>query len=213
MENNKTRINPSQQQRPNRPIHSITAALLLTATLTGCGPQLKNCSDAESKKMVLNAFFESAESVALSVLPGMFTGSSNAGRFLVARQAMEVQLNAIRTSAIDEKIGLTTCQAELKIIIPEETSDLIHDLDELRSLMQQEPDKPLPRINKNNVIVGPRTLSTTIDYTTQYTDDRKNIVGTIKGHKDLALVIGWIAHDIAFEFERSGKDARKEPKK
>ncbi len=213
MENNKTEINPLQQQRPNSLFQSITAALLLSIIITGCGPQLKNCSDAKSTKIVLNAFFESVESVALSVQPEMFTGSSHAGRFLVARQAMDAQLSAIRTTAIDEKIGLTTCQAELKITVPEETAELIHDLDELRSLMQQVTEKPLSRVNKKNITIGPRTLSTTIDYTTQYTDDKKNIVGTIKGHKDLALVIGWLAHDIAYEFERSRKEAGEEQKK
>lgn len=158
------------------------AALVALATLTGCADKGPTCSD-ESTVSVVKAMYQEAMGTILVAAP-----DAAAARTQIAA-GTSVEVRSIRTVGKDEKIGLMSCEASLSVKVPADIATAIATPGHVLNVATQ----------SLALTVNVDRLEGAIQYTSQMTDDGKEIRVKAKGVQEMGQLIALLGARGAFE--------------
>jgi len=145
------------------------ATLLFATTafgLVGCSEKPPTCSDPSSVALALSLFRDEATTDASKEKDGSVFLASTAWA-----------LGTIRSTAIDEKIGKSTCTAELTVTVPKATADKMR-WPEYETAWHEAVPQGHAVSNDSGI-----NLAMQVDYEIQRTDDKKQLVVTSRGYQ------------------------------
>jgi hypothetical protein len=146
---------------------SIAVCLsLVVAALAGCGNKPPACGDEQNMTVVKQIFND--ELAASNNQPSQDTGWLD--KF---KQGSKIEFSTIRTTGLDEKIGKVSCAATMVTTFPEGAMKLLAS-----TMLPEAFKKDYPGLNMK---VNGLALSTDIEYSSQMTDDKKNLLVEVKG--------------------------------
>jgi hypothetical protein len=144
----------------------VACLSLVIAALAGCGNKPPACGDEQNMTVVKQIFND--ELAASNVQPSQDTGWLD--KF---KQASKTEFSTIRTTGLDEKIGKVSCAATMVTTFPEGAKNLLAN-----TMLPDAFKKDYPGLNMK---VNGLALSTDIEYSSQMTDDKKNLLVEVKG--------------------------------
>lgn len=165
------------------------AMLAGLVAIQGCGTSTPPCADEKTVGLVKKIFRKSL---------GDELASKGQDASLADQIANAIQLNVttIRTSGNDEKVKKFTCDAVLEATLPEKAGKMVN-LPLFRAAMAQD-------LTTHGIEVSGSTIKHDVQYTSQVTDDSKEHLVELRGHKpivEVAIALGTIG---AFKADQTG---------
>ena len=149
----------------------LMASVLL---LAACGKNTPQCSDPEVLSLVKSIYQQTANK-AISGEP-----AKSQARFRYTEKESKLSVETITVDSVDEKVGKSSCQADLQVTVP------------ATAMVDMDPET-VAHINniyavKQGGIQG-NTLKVQINYTAQRTADKKELLVTAVGLKQLVDLV------------------------
>ena len=152
----------------------VVVFVLSVFTLSSCGSSTPNCTDEKTVGLVKNIFCNSLEQTAAS----WFMNKSLVNNIMTADQ---ISVTMIRTVAYDKKIGKYTCDAVIEAKIPEAIAEVASSPFFKASVSQS--------AGAGSVEIDGGVVKSEIRYTSQITDDKKQHLVELRGHKSIVDVV------------------------
>ena len=154
---------------------SCGIALLTVAALAGCAEKGPTCSDESTVGVVKKIYWE-------AMTTALFAGANAAAIQKEIESATSVEVRSVRTVGKDEKIGLTSCEASLSVKVPTKFANAV-----------SAPGNPLSMaVQSVSVTVNADRLEKDIQYTSQMTDDGKQVRVLAKGVPEMGQLIAML---------------------
>lgn len=154
-------------------------AVILASVLGACsvaedGP---NCSSESAQSVLTQVLWDSIEQQFSAT-----AGAQDAKPFMdLARTRMQIQVSGITTTETSKNVRQVSCQATLNSTLPEVPNA---DFSLLRTAIAKEP---------GNVRLDDRTLTGSVDYHVQLSDDRTTTRVEARGFRTFTDVMGGVA--------------------
>ena len=156
--------------------------LLAVVGLIGCADKVSTCSD-ESTVSIVKTLYQEAMGTILVAAPDATTARAQ----IAAGTSVEVR--SIRTVGKDDKVGLMTCEGSISVKVPAELATAIATPGHLLNVATQSLEL---KVN------GDR-LERAVQYTSQMTDDGKEVRVQARGTQEMGQLIAMLGAKGFFE--------------